>query len=318
MNAFALTYRERRGEIMLPFTKGELVTRKSYHHDLLFRIASIKGDTVILHGEEVRLVADASADDLVRIEKRELEKRKQKGKEQEDFSYRLFRQDYQLMEQKRDYESTNGYQAAHYFHLPARVLHLDGDQTYLKKCIELYKKINLQVHGVHVNEREMPLEIKGLIKKIQPDMIVITGHDSYSKHKGEKNDIQAYRHSKYFVETVRNAREAIPNLDQLVIFAGACQSHFESLIKAGANFASSPSRINIHALDPVYIAAKIAYTPFMEKVNVWDALRNTLTREKGLGGVETKGLLRTGMPYLKTGNHETDEKSSIDHHLGTD
>src|SRR5690625_3487774 len=33
-------------------------------------------------------------------------------------------------------------------------------------------------------------------------------------------------------------------------------------------------RINIHALDPVYVVARIAYTPFMESVNVWDALRD--------------------------------------------
>ncbi len=28
----------------------------------------------------------------------------------------------------------------------------------------------------------------------------------------------------------------------------------------------------------------------MERINVWDVLRNTLTREKGLGGIETKGV----------------------------
>jgi spore coat assembly protein len=126
---------------------------------------------------------------------------------------------------------------------------------------------------------------------------VITGHDAYSKSKGKMTDINAYRHSKHFVQTVKEARRKIPHLDQLVIFAGACQSHFESLIHAGANFASSPSRINIHALDPVYIVAKISFTPFMERINVWDVLRNTLTGEKGLGGIETKGVLRTGMPY---------------------
>ncbi len=32
-------------------------------------------------------------------------------------------------------------------------------------------------------------------------------------------------------------------MDELVIFAGACQSHYEEIIKAGANFASSPHRI---------------------------------------------------------------------------
>lgn len=277
---------------------GELVTRKSYHHDLLFRVSSIKQDKAILFGEDIRLEADAPLDDLTKVEERELQKRRQKGKEQEEFSYRLFRQDYQLMKEKRDYQSTDGYQYAEYFQIPAKVLHLDGDQTYLRKCISLYQRLGLQVHGVHLNEKEMPFHIHSLIEKIQPDIIVITGHDSFSKSKGTKQDLRAYRHSKYFAETVREARKMVPHLDQLVIFAGACQSHFESLIRAGANFASSPHRINIHALDPVYIAAKIAYTPFMEKVSVWDALRNTMTGEKGMGGVETKGLLRTGLPYL--------------------
>jgi spore coat assemly protein len=290
-------------------TKGELVTRKSYHHDLLFRIDQIKQEKAVLHGEDIRLVADAPLDDLVKVEDRDLVKRRQKGKDQEEFSYRLFRQDYQLMKEKRDYQSTDGYQYTDYFQLPAKVLHLDGDQMYLRKCIALYQRLGLQVHGVHLNEKEMSFHIRSLIEKIQPDIIVVTGHDSFSKTKGSKDDIRAYRHSKYFAETVREARKVVPNLDQLVIFAGACQSHFESLIRAGANFASSPLRINIHALDPVYIAAKIAYTPFMEKVNVWDALRNTMTGEKGMGGVETRGLLRTGLPYLTDSDQESSEST---------
>ncbi|MEC5426009.1 sporulation peptidase YabG [Virgibacillus sp. C22-A2] len=281
-------------------TKGELVTRASYNNDLLFRVASVNSDVARLFGVDVRLEADAPTKDLVRVQDRELEKRKKAEKEQEEFSYRLFRQDYQLMKEKREYQSSEGYQHdTKSFQIPAKVLHLDGDQTYLRKCIELYQRMGMQVHGVHLNEKDMPLEISTLVEKIQPDIIVITGHDSFSKNKGLKNDLRAYRHSKYFAETVREARRMNPHLDQLVIFAGACQSHFESLIRAGANFASSPLRINIHALDPVYIAAKVAYTPFMEKVSVWDALRNTLTGEKGMGGVETRGLLRTGMPYME-------------------
>lgn len=282
------------------FITGELVTRKSYQHDLLFRIVTLAGDSAILHGEDIRLEADATLDDLVHVQARDLEKRRQTGKEKEEFSYRLFRQDYQLMKEKRDYQSTDGYQhAIKFFQLPAKVLHIDGDQTYLRKCIELYQRMGLQVHGVHLNEKEMPFKIGDLVKKIQPNIIVITGHDSYSKNKGLKSDLHAYRHSKYFAEAVREARQITPDLDQLVIFAGACQSQFESLIRAGANYASSPARVNIHALDPVYIAAKIAYTSFMDKVSVWDVLRNTLTGEKGMGGIETRGLLRTGMPYVE-------------------
>ncbi|GAA0609012.1 sporulation peptidase YabG [Virgibacillus siamensis] len=292
----------------MDFSTGEFVTRKSHKHDLLFRIASVTKDTATLHGEDIRLAADAPLYDLTHVEDRDLAKRKRKGKEQEESSYRLFRQDYQLMREKREYQASNGYHNnISYFQLPAKVLHIDGDPSYLRKCIELYNRLGLQVHGIHVSEKEMPFEIAGLMERIQPDIIVITGHDAFSRNKGGKADLRAYRHSKYFAETVRAARQINTSLDQLIIFAGACQSHFESLIRAGANFASSPSRINIHALDPVYIAAKIAYTPFMDKVGVWDALRNTLTGERGLGGVETRGLLRTGMPY--TIDNETEENS---------
>ncbi|HLR08591.1 MAG TPA: sporulation peptidase YabG [Bacillota bacterium] len=278
--------------------RGDMVTRQSYQHDLLFRIDSVTDDIALLHGENIRLVADAPLSDLVQVGHNELARRKKRAKVQEESSFRLFRQDYQLMKEKRDYQSTNGYNdSSGFFQLPAQVLHIDGDASYLRKCIDLYRRIGLHVHGVHLHEKEMPFQIEYLIKKIRPDMIVITGHDAFSKNKGTKNDLQAYRHSRDFAEAVRHARETVPHLDQLIIFAGACQSHFETLIRAGANFASSPSRINIHALDPVYIAAKIAYTPFMEKVDVRDVLRNTLTGEEGLGGVETRGLLRIGMPY---------------------
>jgi spore coat assembly protein len=209
-----------------------------------------------------------------------------------------------LLKQKQEYETTGGYtRPTNYFQIPGKVLHLDGDPSYLKKCLTVYEKIGVPVVGIHCNEKEMPEKVGQFIDYYRPDILVITGHDAYSKAKGKKADINAYRHSKHFVQTVLEARKKSPHLDQLVIFAGACQSHFESLIHAGANFASSPSRINIHALDPVYIVAKISFTPFMERINVWDVLRNTLTGEKGLGGIDTRGVLRTGMPY-KQGNDE--------------
>ena len=293
---------------------GDIVTRKSYQHDLIFRVHHINKGNVQLYGIEMRLQADAPMDDLEKITEPDLEIRQQKTKDKEEFSFRLFHQDYQLMREKKTYQVTKGYRHdTTQFQLPAKVLHIDGDPIYLRKCIMLYQRVGLHVHGIHLLEKDMPQEIGDLIERIQPDIIVITGHDAYSKNKGEKKDLRAYRNSKYFVEAVREARRMNPHLDQLVIFAGACQSHFESLIRAGANFASSPLRINIHALDPVYIAARIAYTPFMESVNVWEALRNTLTGERGMGGIETRGLLRTGMPYIeeKEEDEEPDNEEDI-------
>jgi spore coat assemly protein len=281
---------------------NDIVARRSYHCDILFRVIDFREANgqrlAVLYGEDFRLVADAPYNDLVVINQNERMKMTQEYRTLEEQSFRLFSQDVDLLKERQEYDATSGYvKPSNYFQIPGKVLHLDGDPSYLKKCMTLYEKIGIPVFGIHCNEKEMPNKIGELMDYYRPDILVITGHDSYSKAKGKMTDINAYRHSKHFVQTVREARRKIPHLDQLVIFAGACQSHFESLIHAGANFASSPSRINIHALDPVYIVAKISFTPFMERINVWDVLRNTLTGEKGLGGIETKGVLRTGMPY---------------------
>ncbi len=124
-----------------------------------------------------------------------------------------------------------------------RVLHIDGDANYLDRCTSLYNKLGVPVYGVHLEEKVMPTQIASLMEMVQPDILVVTGHDAYSKAKGDRNDLKAYRHTKYFAECVRTARNAVQNRDSLLIFAGACQSHFETLIRAGANFASSPDRL---------------------------------------------------------------------------
>ncbi|QIZ10759.1 sporulation peptidase YabG [Priestia megaterium] len=280
----------------------DIVGRRSYNCDILFRVIDVRKINdqkfAVLYGEDFRLVADAPYEDLVVIDDNQRIRLKNEYRTLEEQSFKLFKQDVELIKNRQEYEATGGYvKPSNYFQMPGKVLHLDGDPSYLKKCMTLYEKVGIPVLGIHCNEKEMPEKIGELIDLYRPDILVITGHDAYSKAKGKMTDINAYRHSKHFVQTVKEARKKIPHLDQLVIFAGACQSHFESLIHAGANYASSPSRINIHALDPVYIVAKISFTPFMERINVWDVLRNTLTGEKGLGGIETRGVLRTGMPY---------------------
>lgn len=281
---------------------NDIVGRSSYDCDVFFRIIDIKeinGEKVaVLYGEDIRLEADAPFTDLEPIGQLELEQRHQETLTLVNQSNRLFSQEYERLQHKKEFDASEGYrQPSGYFQIPGRVLHVDGDATYLEKCLALYEKIGIPVHGIHCNEKEMALKIGSLLDRYRPDILVITGHDSYSKSKGDITDLNAYRHSRHFVQTVKEARRKIPHLDQLVIFAGACQSHFESLIYAGANFASSPSRVNIHALDPVYIVGKISFTSFMDHINVWDVLRNTLTGEKGLGGLETRGVLRIGMPY---------------------
>ena len=66
--------------------------------------------------------------------------------------------------------------------------------------------------------------------------------------------------------------------------------------QAGANFASSPRRVFIHAYDPVFIAEKVAYTPFYQMVPVKETVNDTITGPEGVGGIETHGRLRLGYP----------------------
>ncbi len=282
----------------------DIVARVSYNCDILFRVIDIREEggkvMAILYGEEYRLAADAPCEDLIRMEGSARRRLAEEDRSRAEQSLFLFRQDVELLKHRQEYEATEGYtNSLNHFQMPGRVLHLDGDPNYLKKCLQLYERVGVPVYGVHCNEKEMPLKIGALIDFYRPDILVITGHDAYSKTKGPIDELNAYRHSRHFIQAVQEARKKVPNLDQLVIFAGACQSHFESLIRAGANFASSPLRVNIHALDPVYIVAKVSLTPFVERIHVWDVLRNTLTGDKGLGGIETKGVLRMGMPYHK-------------------
>src|SRR5690625_2611772 len=79
---------------------GDLVTRTSHQHDILFRIGSIDGDTAILHGEDLRLEADSPLTDLKKVTDRDIKDYTEKAKEQVEYSFRLFRQDYHLMKKK--------------------------------------------------------------------------------------------------------------------------------------------------------------------------------------------------------------------------
>ena len=91
---------------------------------------------------------------------------------------------------------------------------------------------------------------------------------------------------------MRLLRDYNSSYDELVIFAGACQSCYENILDAGANFASSPNRVLIHCLDPVFICEKIAYTKIDTVVSITEVIENTITGIKGIGGLQTRGKYR--------------------------
>ena len=94
-------------------------------------------------------------------------------------------------------------------------------------------------------------------------------------------DIFNYRNSRYFAQTVKNVRKNPKNKD-LVIFAGACQSYYEALIDAGANFASSPARILIDFVDPLVVAQKIATTDSDKYITIYDIEDDLRDGERGI------------------------------------
>jgi spore coat assembly protein len=156
--------------------------------------------------------------------------------------------------------------------------------------------VHLNSLGYNIPEEEQPGAVEELLKKHTPDMLVITGHDGFIKGREDFKDIDNYYSSKYFVDAVKVARGYEKSRDDLVIFAGACQSHYEALLKAGANFASSPLRVMIHAYDPVFVMEKIAYTSIYDPISIKDIIAGTITGFNGIGGVESRGKFRLGIP----------------------
>ncbi|NLU10301.1 MAG: sporulation peptidase YabG [Tepidanaerobacter acetatoxydans] len=276
---------------------GDVVARASYNKDVFFKVVDIfeeKGYCT-LKGLNVRVLADAPIDDLILPTSTEIrEYKKDYIKKSNESMERIFYRR-ELEKQKRfvrsELEESNGF-----FDVPGMVLHIDGDEEYLDLCLNTYRQLDIEAYGVSLPEREQPKKIHSLLIKYNPDILVITGHDGLLKEKKDFSDVNNYRNSKYFIEAVQNARRFEPSLDDLVIFAGACQSHYEGILRAGANFASSPHRVFIHALDPVFIIEKIAFTSINKIISARDIIDATITGIKGIGGVETRGKLREGLP----------------------
>lgn len=269
---------------------GDIVARKSYRQDIFFRIVKIeqseKGYTAILKGLNLRLLADACLEDLVIKEPADF------ARYQRNDSQMIYRKlDVVLLQRKVYKEET-----AEYFDVPGRVLHLDGDEEYLNQCIKTYRQLGLEAKGICKSETEQPKVIFDILRENPTDILVLTGHDGLLQGKKDFRNLNSYRSSKYFVESVREARRFQPNRDALVIFAGACQSNYEAILEVGANFASSPRRMLIHAFDPVFIVERIAFTPIDQMLSLKEVLQHTITGADGVGGIETRGQLRRGYP----------------------
>ena len=273
--------------------KGDIVGRKSYNKDIIFTVKNIirtkRNDVAILKGVTKRIEVDSNIDDLEIIEKKdikknfaeldnELQKRIEKiNREDDNYRIGIFTKDNRAQEKI----------------ITGKILHLDGDRKYSEKSCRYYRKIGLNAVVKNIPEYKQPRVVYNLLEIYNPDILVITGHDGMIKRGTGYDDIYNYRNSRHFINTVKEARRYDRDYGKnLVIFAGACQSYFEAIISAGANFASSPARILIDFLDPLIVAEKVAFTEKYQYITIDDIARELRDGKKGVSGIGANGKMK--------------------------
>lgn len=258
--------------------KGSIVTKVSDNRNVLFKVEKIlkssKNEEALLKGLFVRIIERIALKDLRVVDRKEVNK---------------YIEDTNKLLEKRIYKRRNRQDLKQI--KTGSILHIDGDRRYTEKSYRYYKKLGLNSIVKFVPEEKQELYINHLLSKYKPDILVITGHDGMIRKGKCFNDLYNYINSKYFINTVRKAREW-DTKKELVIFAGACQSYYEALMSAGANFASSPARVLIDFADPLIVAEKIATTDSNYYVSINDIASDLRDGKDGIGGVGAKGKSR--------------------------
>lgn len=268
---------------------GDFVARKSYGRDITFVIFDIskndeREERYLLKGLRVRLIADSNKDDLVKVSARAIKINNQ-------------RSIYMLKTQQFFNNLYNSLNLSNIRNTRRRragkILHIDGSKDFLNSSMMYYRAMGLRPVGIYADEPEQPQVARSLLNQHNPDIVVFTGHDGLRKEATDINSFESYTYSKYYAQAVSEARAYQPNSDSLFVYAGACQSYYESLISAGATYASSPARVLIHSTDPVILASRIATTSQSKVITPKQAVKGTYSGTKGIGGVNTRGRLTT-------------------------
>lgn len=250
---------------------GDLVIVNSDVDPIIYILDDINNEDVLLKGYTHRIIRKAKLQDIIKAPDNIIDKEKKV---------------------KNNYERTLSLKnKTRNKRVPlfGRVLHIDGDQEYLDSCIALYEEVGIHVDGIYIKEKEIKDKIEKVILTLTPDIVVITGHDVYNG-KGIK-ELSNYENTSNFVEAIRVIRKHFSS-DCMCVIAGACGSNFEALIAAGANFASSPKRINIHTYDPAVIAIKVASTSSKKVIDFENCLKLIEKGREAFGGIETNGKMK--------------------------
>ena len=150
---------------MREIKKGDIVSRCSYGHDIIFSVKRIvklanKKQIAILKGIDVRVEADAPLKDLKIVSKEE-----QKAREKELEQRIIYK-----IEKERIYKENRRKEVIY----TGRILHLDGDKRYSEKSTMYYKKMGLNATVRNIPENKQPKVVYRLLQIYNPDILVIT------------------------------------------------------------------------------------------------------------------------------------------------
>lgn len=283
---------------MSKFRKGDIVGRISYNKDVIFEITKIiktssNNEICILKGITERIVADSPPEDLEIMDKSIVSKKIKSVEEKIENRIQkcINCEEYNIKKKnKMFYFINNGKRGENEKIYTGKILHLDGDRKYSEKAAKYYKSLGLEAIVKNVPENKQAIMVKTLLDRYNPDILILTGHDGMIRKGTDFNNIYNYRNSRHFINTVNEARkwERTKSKD-LAIFAGACQSYYEAIILAGANFASSPKRIMIDFIDPLIVAEKIAITDSNKYLRIDDIEEEIREGRAGVDGVGSMG-----------------------------
>ncbi len=271
---------------------GDIVSINKYGEEVIYKIDEIKDDKILLKGllHRTTLIVDRNKE-LKLVSSSDSREFAEKTIKNNEVKIKRILKDRKknLKMDKINYSKP-------------KVLHLDADKNYLEICKKFYEVMDIDYYGYVVDEPNQPQRVRKLLEEHNPDILVVTGHD-VDRDDNDIYEISDYENSKFYAEATRQARLFNASKRGLVIISGACQSDYERIMDAGANFASSPARIMIDVLDPCYVAERVAYTEFTETITSEEVVKYTTTKNRGIGGIETYGVLRKLNPsYFEFGD----------------
>ncbi len=207
---------------MSKIKKGDIVARKSYGKDIIFVVKNIlntkKEKIVLLKGMVDRIEADSYLEDLEKVDKQMINEKMEALHDRMNHKIGIKKENRSI----NDYRIgilTPSYQNKEKI-VTGKILHLDGDKKYSQKSYYYYKKIGLNAVVKNIPEYKQPRVVYSLLQIYRPDILVITGHDGMIKRGTDYHNLYNYRNSKYFIQTVKEARKYDQEKNShLVIFA---------------------------------------------------------------------------------------------------